>query len=278
MASQKPLAPLERLPTEILQMILSQMDCTHDLSSAIHASPDLFQAFLGIREQILIRIIQSSLDQDIFMEVLGLLHVPDFSEIHHVPREYWFPSIGDWLEPLWEYDPDDSWRIPLRIEQGRLTKDFQREHFRSLDMARYGRGEPRPFPIPRASHPVDENQVVEFRGAVNTVVEIFGGLRSHMKQIYEGTEGALAQYRYLWIPGASHPDGIDLKSYVTKVDQRRFPLDEQRKFLRELVTEKMAGYPNPSFGTALMLASRSILSNTPADMDLVWKGDGNLVI
>ncbi|KAG6355347.1 hypothetical protein INS49_003308 [Diaporthe citri] len=85
MASHDPRAPLEALPTEILQMILSQMTCTEDLFAAINASPTIFQYFLGWREEILIRVIQNSLDPGIFMEVLGLLDVPNFGNLHHVP-------------------------------------------------------------------------------------------------------------------------------------------------------------------------------------------------
>lgn len=241
MASQNPLAPLEKLPTEILQMILSQMDCTHDLSSAIRASPDLFQAFLGSREQILIRVIQSSLNQDIFMEVLGLLHVPNFSGLHHVPRRLYSPSREEWFDPYssWDHDPNDSWRVPLRREQMRLTRVFQRYHFLRLDLARFYYFAPRPFPVPEVRQPADEDRVAEFRRSVNTVVEVFGLLKRHMEQTHERTRYAPGRYRCLWVPSGSDPGKFGLDIDGTKNAQQIFSLDEQRKYLRDLVREKM---------------------------------------
>lgn len=221
MASQNSLAPLEELPTEILQMILSQMDCTHDLSSAIHASPDLFQAFLGSREQILIRVIQSSLERSAFNGVLALLHIPHFSDLHHGPIYYalarWYIEDAD----FWEVDTKEIWR-----------------YYGKFDAAEYWRDIIHPFPIPKLTQPVDEDQVAEFRRKVNSVVEIFGDFKRHMEVIYEGNDCALAQYRYLWVPGASHPEEIDLKNWETELTQRDFSQDEQRKYFREAARQK----------------------------------------
>lgn len=221
MAPQNSLAPLEELPTEILQMILSEMASTSDLSSTIHASPELFRAFLGFREQILIRVIESSLERSAFNGVLALLHIPHFSDLPHGPIYYALARFHIEDADFWEVDTNELWRYYLKF-----------------DAAEYWRDIIHPFPTPKLTQPVDEDQVVEFRRKVNSVVEIFGDFKRHMEVIYEGNDCALAQYRYLWVPGTPHPDEIDLKSWVTELTQWHLSLDEQRKYFREAARQK----------------------------------------
>lgn len=103
MAPQNPDATLEALPTEILQVILSQLACTEDLYAVIRASPRMLQSFLGQREPILIRVIESSLEPVIFMQILAVLHAPNFSDLHFVPDELELAELHSMHDPtgLW---------------------------------------------------------------------------------------------------------------------------------------------------------------------------------
>ncbi|KAI7780395.1 hypothetical protein LA080_016119 [Diaporthe eres] len=126
MASHDRRAPLEALPTEILQMILSRMACTEDLSAAMKASPRILQSFLGWREKILIRVIQSSFDAEIFQELLGLVDVPNFGNLHYVPE----PQYAGFLS----LDRDSVHRHAFcrSIEQRKLAQEFKDKFFERL--------------------------------------------------------------------------------------------------------------------------------------------------
>lgn len=230
MATYKPCVTLADLPTEVTQMVLARITCTEALSAAIRASPLLLQSFLGQREQILIKVIQSSLDPGIFMELLGFVHLPNLSNLNHV--------IGP---P--EVRPDISKRdlcyqhLLLRWhEHNRFTEEFLRQHYRRLDEGREP-GAPQPFPIPTIKQPGDQEQVAEFRQAVNTVVGIFGSLRRHMpvEPVTHKTRVALAK-----IVASSENRGLPdvplpfnfFRSPLTFVPTSTIPFTYPKKWLR----------------------------------------------
>ncbi|KAH8761242.1 hypothetical protein F5883DRAFT_647422 [Diaporthe sp. PMI_573] len=171
------------LPIELLQEILLQMDSPEDLYAAIHASKRLSQAFSGLREQILITVIESSLDPGIFIEILGLLHVPDYKGLNHVaegPR----PELpGEEMYLAW---PTDWHEFCRKVEQLRLLKEFRYNHVNRIDIASSS-GDIEPFPVPRARRTDDAEQRAHFKREVNDVAEIYGQLWRHMKHwhIYE---------------------------------------------------------------------------------------------
>lgn len=235
MASHNSPATLERLPTEILQMILSEMSCTDDLSAAIRASPRLLQCFLGRREQILIRVIESSLDPRIFMEVLGLLHVPNYHNLNYVPD----PQDARSLDNFREVDHDMWWLFCRIFAIERLNDGFEEEHWKRLNEGLES-GAPKPFPIPSIRQPVDQEQLVQFRRTVNSVVEIFGRLKRHMAQTHTLS---IFPNRDVWVPGA--PSCCELGDFqqalldLHREYMRTLSLSEQKKLLWRLLKEKM---------------------------------------
>lgn len=238
MASHNPRATLEALPTEILQTILSQMSCTEDLSAAIHASPTMFQSFLGWREQILIRVIQSTLHAEIFMEILGLVDVPNFGNLHYVPGPHDFREarlLGLNNEGLiW-------WPFARECEQRRLARKFQREHLQRLRVGRM-RGASQPFPVPRLRRPVDQEQVAQFKRTVNTVVGMFGRLKRHAEQTRPSSSVPL---RDIWGPGGPYYAGIKVMvfspSMFDSIMSTWHAGVKLREYLRELLWKKLTG-------------------------------------
>lgn len=232
MASHGPRAPLEALPTEILQTILSQMTCTDDLSAAIKASPTIFQSFLGWREGILIRVIQSSLGPGIFMEVVGLLDVPNFGNLHYVPGPFVAGRSGMHI---------GSWFAIRAHEQNRLAREFEEEHSKRLTEGLES-GAPHPFPIPRT------------RPTVNTVVGIFVRLKRHMEESFNSSS---VRCRDIWVPAKPFSCEVDAtvnssgviiwnRRLISLTKPRRLLRDVfemyQRQFLRELLWKKLFGY------------------------------------
>lgn len=246
MASHNSLAPLETLPTEILQMILSQMNCTDDLSAAINASPRILQCFLGRREEILIRAIQSSLAPAIFMEVLGMVDVPNFGNLHYVPG----PDVAPLLVPGSE--GSTTWWAFLRLrEQERLAGqfwDFQGEIFKRLSKG-LERGAPQPFPIPGTTRPLDREQLARSRREVNTVVTIFAKLKRHMGTLRRSVppEASTEASSYIWVPGTYSSRELEVMHTWDSptVGLRNvlhvFSVNEHRRFLRDLLWEKLMG-------------------------------------
>lgn len=234
MASQNTRATLEALPTEILQMILSEMNCTDDLSAAIWASPRLLQSFLGHREQILIRVIESSLDPRIFMEVLGLLHVPNYGNLNYVPDRHDAAMLDMFNERIPEVNRDSGWFLCRWYAIQTLSDEFEEGHRKRL------RGAPEPFPIPRIRKPVEQEQLAEFRRTVNSVVEIFGSLKRHMEQTYTLSS---FPYRDVWVPGTSaYCEFGTLQGGVmgsSREFMRGLSVPEQKQFLRRLLREKL---------------------------------------
>lgn len=240
MASHNPYAPLEALPTEILQMILSQMACTQDLSAAIRASPTILHSFLGQREEILIRVIQSTLDPKIFTVVLGLLDVPNFKGLHYVPTPNDAHSHRlDIIRAREDYGEDDLciwWWLCRWNEMDRLTRDFQMDHLEILRKAMKP-GAPQPFPVPRIRRPVDQEQLAQFRRRVNTVAEIFGSLKRHMEQ--STCIWSQARFRDLWFPATASSYEFAARLYSHGEEVREISLVEQEAFLWNLLKKKM---------------------------------------
>lgn len=236
MASQDTRTTLEALPTEILQMILSETDCTDDLSAAIRAGPRLLQSFLGQREQILIRVIELSLHPRVFMEVLGLLHVPDYRNLHYVPDQHDAAMLGMFNEGNSEEDRDIWWFLCRESAIGRLSNEFEKGHWKRLLVG----PAPEPFPIPRIRKPVEQEQLAEFRRTVNSIVEIFGRLKRHMEQTYTSSS---FPYRDLWVPGTSAYCEFGTVRGGLSDSYRLFmqgiSLPEQKQFLRGLLRGKL---------------------------------------
>lgn len=236
MASQNTRTTLEALPTEILQMILSEMSCTDDLSAAIWASPRLLQSFLGRREQILIRVIESSLDPRVFMEVLGLLHIPNYQNLNYVldPQDATF--LDTFHEEGVEVHRDIAFLCRFFAIE-RLNDEFEEAHLKRLNEG-FESGAPKPFPIPIIRQPVDQEQLVQFRRTVNCVVEIFGRLKRHMAQTHTLS---IFPYRDVWVPGA--PSCCEFSELPLLGSHREYmrtlSLSEQKNFLWRLFREKM---------------------------------------
>ncbi|KAL1862994.1 hypothetical protein Daus18300_008149 [Diaporthe australafricana] len=162
------LSPLEALPIEILEIFLSQMGSPEDLYAAIRASPLLLDVFLGKREHILIRTIQSALHPDIFMELLGFVHLPSCRNLQHVPQ---IPHGWDWDGTALTAS---EWSDLRRMEQSKFILHHQTEHLARIDQA-LAEGI-QLFEMPDPRRPVGPEKLT-FKQAVNTIARIYRHMR-----------------------------------------------------------------------------------------------------
>lgn len=82
----------EGLPVEVHANVLRFLPSLEDLGAVICASHKSLAGLQAYREQIIISVIQSELEPEIFAEYLGILHAPRFEDFSYVPE--WYVSSG----------------------------------------------------------------------------------------------------------------------------------------------------------------------------------------
>ncbi|KAI3394355.1 hypothetical protein diail_2865 [Diaporthe ilicicola] len=173
MAQVSQLSRLEALPNEILKEILSQMSLGEHCK-AIRASPKLLQVFSACRERILLKVIQLTLAPEIFTELLGFLHLPNYANLHHVPE-----ADNDQWPFAYEPMSDFRWNRSRKREQYRLTQAFRKAHLARIDQARANGTSL--FPNASLRGPIGPDKL-EFKPAFKHVIkEIYDTMRKRVR-------------------------------------------------------------------------------------------------
>ena len=217
-----PIPTIQGLPVEVTQMILSELRCTEDLYAAICVSRQFNAAFTNRREHMLMKVIELSLHRPILMEVVGMSHAPNYSNLHYVPESYEvLPGPGDQpREPI----TDERWRFCRRVAQSRLIHRFQAQHFLRLRQAPKNSDV---YSIPSVTKKSTAEEVAEFKRTVNCVAEIYGALRTHMVQLYHRSDPSSRG------EGIPH-SGVWMRALIEG------SLTEQRRFLKGYMKRMMA--------------------------------------